>query len=190
MVGARKRVHAIRRGPDGSAFQKCESCGILLAIALADLHECGFKKTVKKKLKIGNFEKQRIEYQPRSAFRFFMEEFMKTCKDGNEVEIDMKACEIWKNMTKLEREPFVHRAQELNSAYVKLLREEEDEIQWVDDEADSYEVGNYDKYYKESEIYCEYGSSEESGFFLSESYDTFDTEVLLGVCPWATQRTH
>lgn len=28
------------------------------------------------------------------------EEFVKTCKDGNEIEIDKKGCETWKNMSK------------------------------------------------------------------------------------------
>ncbi|KAL0402970.1 UNVERIFIED_CONTAM: hypothetical protein Sradi_1937800 [Sesamum radiatum] len=145
----RKRVLAIRRGPDGSAFQKCKGCGLTVAIALADMHECGVKKITKKKRKTrcgsGKIERQKIQDQPRSAFHFFMEEFVKTCKDGNEIEIDKKGCETWKNMSKEERRPFVLEADKLNSAYVKLLLKEESEMQWVDDEADSGDVGKYDE---------------------------------------------
>ncbi|KAL0341219.1 UNVERIFIED_CONTAM: hypothetical protein Sradi_4638700 [Sesamum radiatum] len=179
----RKRVLAIRRGPDGSAFQKCESCGLTVAIALADMHDCGIKKITKKKRKTqcgsGKIEGQRIQDQPRSAFHFFMEEFIKTCKDGNEIEIDKKGCETWKNMSKEERRPFVLEADKLNSAYVKLLLKEESEMQWVDDEADSGDVGKYDETYEDSDIYC-YGSESSDGYplFLSETYDTLDNQVV------------
>ncbi|PIN20484.1 HMG box-containing protein [Handroanthus impetiginosus] len=175
---ARKRVHAIRRGPDGSAFQKCESCGQTVAIALFDMHECGFKKNKKKKLKTQcgnrNVERQGIQDQPRSAFHLFMDEFVKTCTDGNEIEIDKKGCEKWKNMSREERQPFVLQADKLNSAYVKLLLEEENEIQRVDDEADSAEVGKLDENYEDYEM-CFYDSESSGGFglFLSETYDTF-----------------
>ncbi|XP_011084847.1 high mobility group B protein 7 [Sesamum indicum] len=191
----RKRILAIRRGPDGSAFQKCESCGLTVAIALVDMHECGLKKITKKKRKTqcgsGKLEGQRIQDQPRSAFHFFMEEFIKTCKDGNEIEIDKKGCETWKNMSKEERRPFVLEADKLNSAYVKLLLKEESEMQWVDDEADSGDVGKYDETNEDSDIYC-YGSESCDGFplFLSETYDTLDTQVLVQSCPWATQKPH
>ncbi|KAG8380947.1 hypothetical protein BUALT_Bualt06G0069500 [Buddleja alternifolia] len=174
---ARKRVHAIRRGPDGSAFQNCESCGLSVAIALADMHDCEINKNVCKKLKSrcenGSVKEQKIEDQPRSAFRFFMEEYMKTCKDGNEVEIDKKGFETWKNMSKSERLPFVLQADKLNSAYVKMLHKEESEIQWVDDEADSAEVGKYDEGYDNYDTY--YGSESSDGFrlFLSESHWSF-----------------
>ncbi|KAK4436462.1 hypothetical protein Salat_0809900 [Sesamum alatum] len=193
----RKRVLAIRRGPDGSAFQKCESCGLTVAIALADMHDCGRKKITKRKRKTqcgsGNIEVQRIQDQPRSAFHFFMEEFIKTCKDGNEIEIDKKGCETWKNMSQEERRPFVLQADKLNSAHVMLLLKEESEMQWVDDEADSADVGKYDEMYQDSDLdIYRYDSESSDGFrlFLSETYDTLDTDVLVEACPWATQKPH
>ncbi|CAA2978809.1 Hypothetical predicted protein [Olea europaea subsp. europaea] len=142
---ARKRVHSIPRGPDGSAFQKCEKCGLLVAIALTDMHECEIKKLSTKKLKsqfgIRNSNGLKIQYQPRSAFRLFIEKLLSTSKDGNEIEVDRKGFDIWKKMSKEERIPFVLQAEKINSAYVKLLLEEENEIEWVDDEADSAEIG-------------------------------------------------
>ncbi|KAL0452666.1 UNVERIFIED_CONTAM: hypothetical protein Slati_1244700 [Sesamum latifolium] len=167
----RKRVLAIRRGPDGSAFQKCESCGLTVAIALADMHECGVKKITKKK---------------HDRLAFCREEFIKTCKGGNEIEIDKKGCETWQNMSKEERRPFVLQADKLNSAYVKLLLKEESEMQWVDDEADSGDVGKYDETYEDSDIY-RYDSESSDGFqlFQSETCDTLDTQILYVSLPFS-----
>lgn len=53
-----------------------EKCGLLVAIALTDMHECEIKKLSTKKLKsqfgIRNSNGLKIQYQPRSAFRLFM----------------------------------------------------------------------------------------------------------------------
>ncbi|KAI3458442.1 hypothetical protein Pfo_015105 [Paulownia fortunei] len=189
---ARKRVHAIRRGPDGSAFQKCESCGLSVPIALDDMHECKIKINVRKKLKSqfenGNVKEQRIQDQPRSAFRFFMEEFIKTCKDGNEVEIDKKGFETWKTMSKEERLPFLLQADKVNSAYVKLLHKEESEMQWVDDEADSAEVGKYDENYEDYDMYCDSESSDGFGFFLSDTQWSFYSEDSFRAGTWVTKK--
>ncbi|KAL3653407.1 hypothetical protein CASFOL_003088 [Castilleja foliolosa] len=165
---ARKRVHALRRGPDGSAFQNCESCGLSVPIALVDMHDCEIEKNGTKKLKTHfecvNAKEQRIQDQPRSAFRFFIVEFTKICKEGNEVEVENKGFEKWKAMSKEERLQFSRQADKVNSAYEKLLRKEESEIQWFDDEADSAEVGKYD------ERYADYYDSESSdGFEYSQS---------------------
>ncbi|CAA2978808.1 uncharacterized protein LOC111407016 [Olea europaea var. sylvestris] len=190
---ARKRVHSIPRGPDGSAFQKCEKCGLLVAIALTDMHECEIKKLSTKKLKsqfgIRNSNGLKIQYQPRSAFRLFIEKLLSTSKDGNEIEVDRKGFDIWKKMSKEERIPFVLQAEKINSAYVKLLLEEENEIEWVDDEADSAEIGRrHDKNYDKSEMH--YDSERSSGFhfFWSKSL-SFKREDLLRICPWATEKS-
>ncbi|KAL7107513.1 hypothetical protein ACP275_06G059200 [Erythranthe tilingii] len=180
MAHRRKRVHAIHRGPDGSAFHKCGSCGISVPIALGDMHECEFKKKARKKLKIpsenGDVTEQSIQDQPRSAFHFFMEEFTKTCKDENELEIDKKGFETWKNMSVEERQPFVVQADKVNSAYEKLLHKEEQEIQWIDDEADSAEAGNLEENYEGCDLYYGSESFDGIGFSLSGSHWTFDSE--------------
>ncbi|XP_031382274.1 uncharacterized protein LOC116196606 isoform X2 [Punica granatum] len=76
---ARKRVYPIRRAADGSAFEQCDQCGISVAIALADMHECQpGKKEVKRFrglsanhdfIRAGG---QSFAHQPRSAFCFFI----------------------------------------------------------------------------------------------------------------------
>ncbi|XP_073137764.1 WEB family protein At2g40480-like [Henckelia pumila] len=191
MAHPRKRIYGIRRGADGSAFQKCENCGLSVAIALADMHDCGIEKNVPKKLKSrcedGDFMGQRIQDQPRSAFHFFMDEFMKDFEDGNKVEIHEKGYEKWTNMTKKERQPFVLVADKLNSDYVKLLIKEESEIQVVDDEADSAEVGKFDPNYMNHEMYYDSDSSGGSGSIPSETYGSFDSEDLFQARPWLTQ---
>ncbi|XP_073041697.1 WEB family protein At2g40480-like [Primulina eburnea] len=191
MAHPRKRVYGIRRGADGSAFLKCENCGLSVAIALADMHDCGIKKNVTKKLKSScedvEFMGQRIQDQPRSAFHFFMDEFMKDFEEGNKVEIHKKGYEKWTKMTKKEREPFVLVADKLNSDYVKLLILEESEIQVVDDEADSAEVGKYDPNYMNSEMYYDSDSSGGSGSIGSEKYGSFDSEDLFQARPWLSQ---
>ncbi|KAL6530414.1 hypothetical protein OROHE_014767 [Orobanche hederae] len=141
---ARKRVHALCRAPDGSAFQKCESCGLSGPIALVDMHECEIKK-LKSHFEDGSVKEPMIQHQPRSAFRFFIEEFKKSCKDGNETEREKKGFEKWKTMSKETRLPYCLQADKVNSAYERHLRHEEIEMQQVDDEADSAEVGKYDK---------------------------------------------
>ncbi|XP_076903710.1 high mobility group B protein 7-like [Bidens hawaiensis] len=160
----RKRVNALRRGPDGSAFRNCESCGVSIAIAIADMHECESKKEVKK-LKGVNVEEQRFRDEPRSEFRFFMESFVKNCDANSYIEMDRKGFETWKNMSSKERQPYVIQAKIVNDAYYeKLLKESEDQMRsCVDEEADSAEVGKFDK---------------TAGFFNEDSYDSdsYDSE--------------
>nr|AAZ52752.1 hypothetical protein At5g05330 [Arabidopsis thaliana] len=76
----RKRVQAVRRAADGSAFKKCEECGVMIAIALYDMHECGEKRREVKRFKyiasgnIDNISKPigSFEDEPRSPFVFFL----------------------------------------------------------------------------------------------------------------------
>lgn len=53
-----------------------ESCGVLVAIALADMHECQPNKSVKRfnkgYFRSGDDKRLNFQDQPRSAFRFFM----------------------------------------------------------------------------------------------------------------------
>ncbi|XP_027773459.1 uncharacterized protein LOC107022658 isoform X1 [Solanum pennellii] len=156
----RKRVFGIQihRGPDGSAFQKCETCGVSVAIALADMHECEPRKIVKK-LKCQPRSRtivkgKRLIHQPRSAFRIFMEDFVKKNIDGNEFEVDNRGFETWKNMTRKEKILYFMKAEIINLAHVKLLHKEENDMLWrVDDEADSADVGKYDKNYEDYDHY-------------------------------------
>ncbi|XP_052482518.1 high mobility group B protein 7 isoform X21 [Gossypium raimondii] len=148
---ARKRVHATipRRSPNGSAFQKCDICGDMVAIALADMHECGPKKKELKKFKgisgTQNAVKPMVRLQPRSAFNIFWESFMEANKNGNLVDVDRKVFETWKNMSEEERKPYVTQAGKLNSAYMKDMTEADKNIVKVDDEADSAMVGKFDQ---------------------------------------------
>ncbi|XVF41176.1 hypothetical protein PTKIN_Ptkin01aG0259000 [Pterospermum kingtungense] len=151
----RKRVHATipRRSPDGSAFQKCDICCETVAIALADMHECGTKKKELKRFKgitgTKNVVTPIVHCQPRSPFNIFMESFKKTNKNGRLIDIDRKGFETWKNMSKEERQPYVTRAGEMDSAHKKEMIEEEKNIKVVDDdEADSAMVGKFDQFYE------------------------------------------
>ncbi|KAH7537650.1 hypothetical protein FEM48_Zijuj03G0115300 [Ziziphus jujuba var. spinosa] len=147
----RKRVNAIRRGPDGSAFEKCRICELSVAIALADMHECGESvKDVKRfrgiSWKSQTVVKQNFLDQPRSAFRFFMEEFVKTCKSVDPIDVDREGFETWKKMNKEEREPYVAQASKVNLAYCKALFREEKDLPEVNGEADSTTVGKFDPF--------------------------------------------
>ncbi|XP_057506534.1 high mobility group B protein 7 [Actinidia eriantha] len=174
----RKRVRAIHRAPDGSAFKKCNFCGVSVAIALADMHECESRKNAKRfKSDFGNQNrtKQRFRDQPRSPFRLFMEIFSRTCMARNTIEVDRKGFETWKNMSKQERLPYVLQAEKVNSGYLKaLLQEVEDMSSVDDDEADSAEVGKYDKDYA-----CYEGSENYDGHesFWCEGSESFDTKL-------------
>ncbi|KAG2730600.1 hypothetical protein I3760_01G302100 [Carya illinoinensis] len=143
----RKRVRAVRRAPDGSAFRKC--CGVSVAIALADLHECETKKVVVQRFRgvseRPNVVKPTFGDQPRSAFRVFMESFVKTCKTINVITIDQNGLDTWKNMSKEERKPYIIEAERVNHSYGKALLEEVDNLQEVNDEADSAMVGKFDQ---------------------------------------------
>uniref|UniRef100_A0A803R1Q9 HMG box domain-containing protein n=1 Tax=Cannabis sativa TaxID=3483 RepID=A0A803R1Q9_CANSA len=126
----RKRVRAIPRASDGSAFQNCHACGVSVAIALADMHDCQTTLKVKRFKGIGanpNVKEEFFWDQPRSAFCFFMEEF----KENNEskgsidsIEIDRKGFETWKNMSKEERQPYVREACYVDFVHGKALRKE------------------------------------------------------------------
>lgn len=186
MVGksrSRKRVYAIPRGPDGSAFEKCESCGVLVAIALADMHECQPNKTGKRFksfFRSGDDKRQNFKDQPRSAFRFFMEEFVKTCnEDEKEVDIDRKGFKTWNNMSEEERRPYVFQAEKVNSVYNNALLKEENELDlsWVDDEADSAEVWKYIKNFGDNKFYVDCDNSDGCDIFWSETSESFDSEL-------------
>ncbi|CAN6565312.1 unnamed protein product [Malus baccata var. baccata] len=128
----RKRVRAIRRAPDGSVFQKCNSCGASVPIALAGMHECEFNENVKRFRGVSvDVKKQSIWDQLviRAPFHFFLKEFTKTSKAGNWVAINREGFEAWKN----------------DKAYQKALLEEENDKFKVDDEADSAAVGSNGK---------------------------------------------
>ncbi|KAJ9545835.1 hypothetical protein OSB04_025542 [Centaurea solstitialis] len=120
----RKRVNALRRAPDGSAFRTCEGCGVSVAIALVDMHECESKKDVKR-LKVekgGNqIKEQQLKFQdqPRSEFRFFMESFTGTSDIKDPIEMDRKGFETWKNMSSQEKLPYKLCAKKVNDALMK-----------------------------------------------------------------------
>ncbi|XP_075671932.1 high mobility group B protein 7 isoform X3 [Castanea sativa] len=177
----RKRVHAVLRAPDGSAFQKCESCGVSIAIALADMHECETEKELAVKRFRGVCGRQSvvtesqsqshtIGEQPRSPFRLFMENFLKTCKGRNLISIDQAGFDIWKNMSKEEREPYIIEAKRVNSSYMKALLGEVNNMQEVNDEADSAMVGKFDQFYEGYEDY--------ENCYSSESFPSWETEIF------------
>ncbi|RAL51324.1 hypothetical protein DM860_010826 [Cuscuta australis] len=177
----RKRVRAIRirRGPDGSAFQQCESCGLSVAISLADMHACGATRVSIKKPRTqrrsdtgkehrveNSQDFTRFQDQPRSAFRLFMEQFAKTCHDGDEIDVDRRGFETWRNMSKMERQPYELRAEKICSAYLNCLMEEENNMPKVNDEAESVEVNNYEESYED--VTC----SDDSDGFLRCSHES------------------
>ncbi|KAJ9175976.1 hypothetical protein P3X46_014471 [Hevea brasiliensis] len=183
----RKRVHAVRRAPDGSAFEKCDNCGASVPIALADMHECEAQpKTAVKRFKGLNGKQNIVERcysdQPRSPFRIFMEDFMNTCKKRKLIDIDRKGFEIWRNMSKEERQPYVNNATKVNLAYLKSLIQEVHDSSEVDEEADSAMVGKFDPFYED------YGYNDNSDSFDSmggfESLNTWEWEM---VKPWIAE---
>lgn len=175
-----KRVRAARRSPDGSAYQKCDSCGVSVPIALADMHECKTEKIVVKKFR-GVSERQNVvkpNYgdQPRSPFRLFMESFVKTCKTNNLIIMDQNGLDSWKNMSKEERKPYIVEAERIDSCYLKALLGEVNNMQEVGNEADSPMVGNFDQ----SQFYEDTEDSENSASFDSVQYgetESLDTGV-------------
>ncbi|CAO2825781.1 unnamed protein product [Amaranthus hypochondriacus] len=150
-MATRKRVRAFRyappplRAPDGSAFMKCEECGVSVAIALMDMHDCKRQKDVKKfkgksKPSIPEIPKNNvISEQPRSPFMFFMESYSNSCKSGrSSIEVNREAVEEWKKMSTKERWPYILQAQKVDKAYMNILRQEEIQLsQEGDDGADS-----------------------------------------------------
>lgn len=102
-----------------------------MAVALVDMHDCESKKDVKRfKGECRNPKsdtQQRFQDQPRSPFRLFMECFLESCKARNHIEVDRKGFEIWRNMSKKERLPYVLQAEKVESIYTRaLLKEVED----------------------------------------------------------------
>ncbi|XP_059625317.1 high mobility group B protein 3 [Cornus florida] len=164
-------------------------CGVVVAIALADMHECESEKGAKRiKGESGNqnYTDQRFQDQPRSPFLFFMESFVKTCVDGNLIDVDRKGVETWRKMSKKERLPYVLQAQKVNSDYENALLKEVEDMSWVDDEADSAEVGKHDKGYNDYQYYDDSDGYE--GFWSEscESLNTYEWEMLR---PWITAKS-
>lgn len=175
----RKRVHAIasgfRRGPDGSAFEKCHGCGVSVAIALADMHDCGLNRDVKRfkgQRGVQNLRKQTCLGEPRSPFRLFMENFRKASKTGNPIHVDRIGFEAWKKMSMEERKPYIIQAEKVNSEHLKILLKEEHDRVEVDDEADSAMVGKFDKFYG---FYEDSEDSDSFQSFRSKTIESFNT---------------
>lgn len=144
-----------------------------MAVALADMHECESKKNAKRfrgECMNRNNVKQGFQDQPRSPFRLFMEIFLKSCKARNRIEVDRKGFETWRNMSKKGRLPYVLQAEKVNSVYTRGLLQEVEDMVWADDEADSAEVGKYDKYYEDD--------SENSDGYQSFWSVSSETDVL------------
>ncbi|XP_010543689.1 PREDICTED: high mobility group B protein 7 isoform X1 [Tarenaya hassleriana] len=172
---ARKRVLAPRRAADGSAYEKCDECGVTVAVALFDMHECGEKRTEVKRFKgISSATNKTdavnqitgLDDQPRSAFVCFVEGFRKYF-GGSLVDANRKCFEIWKTMPAERKEPFFIEAAEVNSAYLRRLDDESKSSYKVDDEADSSMVGKFDKFYENYNYEYEDEYSE-------EEYDSSD----------------
>nr|VDD18383.1 unnamed protein product [Brassica oleracea] len=148
MARIRKRVQAVRRAADGSAFDKCEECGVMIAIALFDMHECGEKRREPKMFKCVSSDSKPIGSfgdEPRSPFVFFLEDFRRSY-DGNMVDASRICFSVWKNMSREDQKPFAARAEE------------------VDDEADSKAAAKCDKF-------CECCDHEEEDFDSSDHFE-------------------
>ncbi|CAH8324454.1 unnamed protein product [Eruca vesicaria subsp. sativa] len=169
MARIRKRVQAVRRAADGSAFDKCEECGVMIAIALFDMHECGEKRREVKRFKpissdridskpVGSFEDE-----PRSPFVFFLEDFRKSC-DGDMVDASRICFTVWKNMSREDQKPFIARAEVVDLAHNRLLKEEAQSIYKADDEADSKAAAKFDKL-------CEGYDHEEDDYYSSDHFE-------------------
>ncbi|XP_010921117.1 high mobility group B protein 2 isoform X2 [Elaeis guineensis] len=148
---ATKRVLALRRASDGSAFLKCECCGVSVAVALSDMHECGGNGG-RKRSKVEK-EPSSFQDQPRSPFCCFMESFREKCKDQTLLEINRIGFDTWKNMSPDERRQYIIQAEKVNIAYQKILLKESENMSKVDDEADSAMVGKIDMHYEGSSDY-------------------------------------
>ncbi|KAF8081932.1 hypothetical protein N665_0856s0021 [Sinapis alba] len=150
MARVRKRVQAVRRAADGSAFDKCEECGVMIAIALFDMHECGEKRSEVKRFKCISSDRtdskpvESFEEEPRSPFVFFLEDFRKSYK-GDMVNASRLCFIVWKNMSREDQKPFIARAEEVDLAHNRRLQEEAQSIYKADDEADSKAAAKFDK---------------------------------------------
>ncbi|XP_042482894.1 high mobility group B protein 7-like isoform X3 [Macadamia integrifolia] len=172
----RKRVHALRRAPDGSAFEKCNFCGVSVAIALADMHDCKSKaehKRFKAAKQNQNPKVLNVGDQSRSPFCFFMESFRKTHELEDWLAVDRKGFETWKNMTTEERSPFVLQSEKVNSAYEKVLLKEVEELELqVDDESDSLNDEKFDLDHGFYKDWDSSGSGQSSFSIRSEGFDS------------------
>ncbi|PWA58879.1 HMG-box (high mobility group) DNA-binding family protein [Artemisia annua] len=133
--------------------RRSESCGVSVAVALVDMHECecdmkkGVKKMKAEKVEDVIWDAEKFKDQPRSEFRFFMESFMKDCDSQNFFEMDREGFETWKNMSSEEKLSYKLKAKKVDDDHnEKLLKESEVQMySYVDEEADSAEVGKFDK---------------------------------------------
>ncbi|KAI4382899.1 hypothetical protein MLD38_008800 [Melastoma candidum] len=179
----RKRVRAPRRAPDGSAFQKCDLCGETVAVAVSDLHECQPNMGVKRfkgfcgKVPRGRVAEQDCNDQPRSAFLFFMESFVKTRVAEEAMDANRLGFETWKKLSKEERQPYLDQATKTDVAYKEVLLREVHETSEMEDEADSAMVGRVDQMYErfDEDLY----DSESLGLFAS-----FDSSDWLVFSSW------
>uniref|UniRef100_A0A7N0TJ51 HMG box domain-containing protein n=1 Tax=Kalanchoe fedtschenkoi TaxID=63787 RepID=A0A7N0TJ51_KALFE len=172
MANRRRRVRAIPRAPDGSAFLKCSDCGVSVPIVLEDMHECGCGVNRDVKRFLGKCERPfvtslRVEDQPRAAFCIFMEKWRKSLPDEDPIVVDRKGFDIWKIMSMQERDCYEVEAKRVNYAYldkwiaeiqainqkyqlhrhrVASLRAIIHDLLQVDDEADSAVVGKFDQF--------------------------------------------
>ncbi|KAL9231475.1 hypothetical protein vseg_006701 [Gypsophila vaccaria] len=175
---SRKRVRALCRAPDGSAFQKCDECGVSVAVALMDIHECKMMKTVKTSVKrfkgnvnVNVVKKSIVCEEPRSPFLFFLESYAKTCDARDLVQINNEAFQKWKNMPRKEQWPYILQAQKVEKDYLRAIHQEINELsQEEDDEADSAAVGKFAQHYED------FDNSE-----CSHSWDSCDWPAM---CSW------
>ncbi|XP_068641691.1 high mobility group B protein 7-like isoform X1 [Aristolochia californica] len=185
----RKRIYPIQRAPNGSAFQKCDFCGTNVIFVLFDMHdsECRGKQerlessdgnkslkslyvNARHKSSDRNYfvESSSISLQPRSPFLFFMEDFKRSWKDNDWIQTDREGFQKWKNMSKEERQPYISKADEVNSAYEIGMLDSVEEV----DGTDSETVQNY------------YLEDEEVGMHDSDCYLNFDSYDMYLVKEW------
>ncbi|KAF8042634.1 hypothetical protein BT93_A1081 [Corymbia citriodora subsp. variegata] len=189
MARTRKRVRATSRAADGSAFQKCDTCGELVAIALADMHECEEPKKEVKRFrgfcgiqKSGYVGEESAADQPRSAFCFFMESFLRNREGVHSIDIEREGFEKWKNMSAEERQPYIIQERKMDSVYREALLREINDASKMEDEADSAMVGKFDLFYEEYED----GDDNDSGSF--GAFPSFDTYEWRMVHSWVVKK--
>ncbi|KAI5443755.1 hypothetical protein KIW84_012417 [Lathyrus oleraceus] len=122
----RKRVYAIPRAPDGSAFFICEKCGVSVAISLTDMHFCESNK-----IQFKYFQPEpapEFKDQTRSPYRLFMESFSKGKEMESYIEVERLGFQMWQNMSKEDKLPFVSHAKLLDYRHQRALKHEADEI--------------------------------------------------------------
>ncbi|KAJ1401126.1 High mobility group box domain superfamily [Sesbania bispinosa] len=174
-VRNRKRVCAILRAPDGSAFQNCETCGVSVAVALADMHHCESKMEPKRFKGIDGTRRQPqsnhgFRNLPISPYRIFMESFMKGREKEDYIKMDRIGFEKWKSMSEEEKRPYVALSGVSDYVYQEDLDREANEIIKVNDGADSSMAK---KKVDKSWIVIESSDSEEDS---EESSDSEDSE--------------